>query len=260
MPDVFVAPDEEKKVVMHKRTPLPSSSKQSQQKTPPKAAPKEVPLVSSEFLKNPPGGLSSDAIAQTPEEHHGIPLFTAFWQNPKGISFDTQEADEHILLFLRQHFITNIPWVTATILLMLLPFLVVYLFSLTTHPFSLLPPPFIFPTFLFYYLIVLTNAFTNFLKWYYNISLITPQRMLDIELKDLVDKKITATKMSLVQDVSVQYSGTLRTIFNYGDILVQTAGPIDNFVVNATPKPEIVVRTIEELIGKGREGEQGSGV
>lgn len=76
---------------------------------------------------------------------------------------------------------------------------------------------------------------------------------MDIELKDLVYKKISATKISLVQDVNYQQAGTIRTIFNYGDILVQTAGATDNFFVNAVPKPEVVVEVMETLIGKGTE-------
>jgi hypothetical protein len=259
MPDVFVAPDEKKETITHKRVPLPSSA--SDKQAPALTSDRDsYPSVASETVQQNAAALENPVekkIKQTTnqESRGGVPLFTSFWKNPKGISFDTQEADEHILLFLRQHFITNIPWIFVSIVLLFVPPGVSYLLSLTQHPFTFLPPQFTALAVVFYYLVVLTNAFTNFLKWYYNISLITPQRMLDVELKDLVDKKIVATKMSLVQDASAQYAGTLRTVFNFGDILIQTAGPIDNFVINATPHPEVVVRTIEELIGKGREND-----
>ncbi|MDE2026267.1 MAG: hypothetical protein KGJ07_07270 [Patescibacteria group bacterium] len=253
MPDVFVAPDEKKDVVMHKRSPLPSIDTQSQ------------PV--SQTLLETKSGTSDSSVITVPEEsistsgtpfpaiitnpHHGIPLFTSFWQNPQGVYFDTQESNEHILLFLREHFITNLPWIFVTLLLLFIPPVTLFLFHLDSSPLiQILPLPFLSTVIIFFYIIVLTHAFTRFLTWYYNISLITPKRILDIELKDLVYKKISATKISLVQDINYQQSGTVRTIFDYGDVLIQTAGALENFYINAAPRPETVVKIVEQLIGK----------
>lgn len=265
MPDVFVAPDEKKDVVMHKRTPLPSSSfspkslPQLEESQPISSDP--VSQTFSEETPSSPTSSSSPSHAAflakpSTEGTGGIPLFTSFWQNPRGVYFDTQEANEHILLFLRQHFITNIPWIFFTVLFLLLPpVAIIFLRSTNVFFINVLPLPFLSAVIVFYYIVVLTHAFTHFLSWYFNISLITPKRVLDIELKDLVYKKISATKISLVQDINYQQSGTIRTLFNYGDVLIQTAGAQDNFYVNATPKPETVVKIVEQLIGKTEEDE-----
>ena len=276
MPDVFVAPDENNdSVVMHKRSPLPtpptviletpkndslptqtiekqSARKPMQEKivapSPNKNAPVMLPQE-EQITFNPAIDLSIGAE----ERRNAIPLFASFWQNPHGVYFDTQEANEHILLFLRRHFITNVPWIFYTVLLACLPPAVSYIFTRISYPFTFLPAAFMAAIVAMYYLVLATSSYLHFLDWYYNISLITPKRVLDIELKDLVYKKISATKISLVQDINYTQTGTIRTLFNYGEVLIQTAGAQDNFYVNSVPKPEVVVRIVEELIGKGRE-------
>ncbi len=276
MPDVFVAPDENKdSVVMHKRSPMPSpstvileSSKSSQvppveKQTIRKSIPDEQKKTTIPSSKNEPVVLpheqqitfnpTIDLSIGSEERRNAIPLFASFWQNPHGVYFDTQEANEHILLFLRRHFITNLGWIFYTVLLACLPPVVSYIFNRINYPINFLPQIFMAAIVAMYYLILTTSAYLHFLDWYYNISLITPKRVLDIELKDLVYKKISATKISLVQDINYTQTGTIRTLFNFGEVLIQTAGTQDNFYVNSVPRPEVVVRIVEELIGKGRE-------
>ena len=161
--------------------------------------------------------------------------------------------DEHIILFLRRHFITNFPWIALTIFLLLLPLLGMYLLSLG-YTITLLPSPFITAIVGVYYLFVLTNAFLRFLNWYYNITLITPKRVLDIEMADLLDRKIAAAQMSHVQDITYEQAGAIRSLFDYGDVLIQTAGTVDNFHVESVPSPEIVVQTVNKLTGIEDEG------
>lgn len=35
----------------------------------------------------------------------------SFLMRPHGVSFETREDEEQIILFLRKHFVTNIPWI-----------------------------------------------------------------------------------------------------------------------------------------------------
>ena len=105
----------------------------------------------------------------------------------------------------------------------------------------------------FYYLIVATYWFINFISWYFNISLVTDKRVIDIDFSNLVYKDVAATKINLVQDVSFAQIGAIRTFFDYGDVLVQTAGTLDNFTFESAPQPENIVHIVEDLIGKRNE-------
>src|SRR5258708_1404507 len=111
-------------------------------------------------------------VAEPPVEHHFHAL-ASFCENPGTIAFETQEPDEKILLFLRRHFITNVPWIITTIFFLLLPFILNAVFIRTDFSFSFIPSGFITVVVVFYYLIVFAYAFTSFLTWFYNISFVT---------------------------------------------------------------------------------------
>src|SRR3989344_1509584 len=56
-----------------------------------------------------------------PHEHSKMRPLTSFAVNPDGIRFETQEAQEQVILFLRQHFIVNVPWIFVAGILILAP-------------------------------------------------------------------------------------------------------------------------------------------
>jgi hypothetical protein len=124
---------------------------------------------------------------------------------------------------------------------------------LINYPLTFLPLSLLQSIIILYYLFVLTNAFVNFLDWYYNITIITSKRVMDIALKDLVNKKVAATKIALIQDVDFKQIGTIPSLFNYGDVIMQTAGKEINFVAESVPNPQFVVQVVEDLIGKEEE-------
>ena len=75
-------------------------------------------------------------------------------------------------------------------------------------------------------------------------------KVIEVVFASLIYKHVSATKIDLIQDVSYSQVGVGRSIFDYGDVLVQTAGTIDNFTFDAIPEPENVVHIIEDVIGK----------
>ena len=179
-------------------------------------------------------------------------IFSSFCQNPIGISFKDQEEDEKIILFLRRHFITNVPWIFITLILIIIPIAFTILNSkLSIINLANFPTSFVVLLTLFYYLIVFAYAFINFITWYFNISIVTQKRVIDIDFSNLVYKNVAATTLGLVQDASYTQIGVIRSVFDYGDVLVQTAGTLDNFDFTAVPHPEKVIKIIEDLIGKG---------
>lgn len=178
-------------------------------------------------------------------------LLHSFFENPEGVSFEDQEPDEKILLFVRRHLNTNIHWVFVTLVLALIPVILFILKDrLTPLLFLGLPIRFIVVLNLFYYLLVITYFFVNYITWYFNLFLITNKRIIEVNYADLVYKNVSATKLTLIQDASYKQVGVLRSFFDYGDVLLQTAGSLDNFSFEAVPKPEKVVQMVERLIGK----------
>lgn len=177
-------------------------------------------------------------------------LFAAFCENPINVSFQTQEPDERVLLFLRKSQWVNFPWIFSTVILAVIPLLMYYARALLGQ---YIPPiNILFILIPLYYLVVVTYAFVNFITWYYNAALITTKRVVDIDFHQIVLKDVAETKLALVQDVSYKQDGVLPNIFGYGFVLIQTAGTLENFEFNNLPQPSRVVEIVEALIGGKR--------
>jgi hypothetical protein len=183
-----------------------------------------------------------------------VHLFSAYKKNPDGVNFHDKEGEEKIILFIRRSFITNIRWIFFGIVLLIIPLLLLPLtLTIFPNPLPFLPSRFYFFLNTFYYLVVATYWFINFISWYFNISLVTDKRVIDIDFSSLVYKDVAATKIGMIQDVSFSQVGAIRTFFDYGDVLVQTAGTLDNFTFESAPQPGNIVHVTEDLIGKRNE-------
>lgn len=178
-----------------------------------------------------------------------VHLFSSFCLNPDDISFENQEENENILLFLRRSRFLNLRWVLIATFLLLVPFFILPFVNLG-NIIHVLPIKYVVIFTLFYYLVIFTYMYINFITWYFNVVLITNLRIIDVDFSNLIYKNIATTKLSLVQDVSFQQVGVISTFFDFGDILIQTAGAVDNFLFETCPEPQKAVRIIEDLMGK----------
>ncbi len=192
------------------------------------------------------------AIPVTTSDTSSVHLFTSYCENPDDITFQNQEDGEKVLLFIRKDFITNLPWLIAGFVFLFLPVVAAIVLS-SIHISLPVGQNYIFVFVIFYYLLLVTFIFISFISWYFNLDLVTDRRIVDIDFEGIVYKNIAATKLTLVQDVSYQQAGVFRTIFDYGNVLVQTAGTIDNFTFESVPRPEDAVHVVENLIGKRNE-------
>lgn len=176
-------------------------------------------------------------------------LFASFFEKPSNVTFQTQEKDEDVLLFLRKHFITNVPWIMTTLLLLVLPAFLSFLISIGNVSLSFIPTRFMFVFGLFYYLVIFSYVFASFITWFYNVFIVTQKRVIDIDYSHLVYHNIAVTKIGLIEDVNYTQSGFIRSLFNYGDLFLATASEVLNFEALAIPKPRDAVRIIGEIIG-----------
>ena len=63
-------------------------------------------------------------------------LFTSFSSFPTKVCFETQDDDEEVILFLRQHPIVNLPWVVLTVLMLTLPSVFIFFPPFAALPYS----------------------------------------------------------------------------------------------------------------------------
>jgi len=177
-------------------------------------------------------------MEETKEKHH---VFHAFCLRPK-IKFEGQNSQEEIILVLRAHPATQIYWVINGLILIIILVLL----------------NFIFPSFLNFARILFLNIFGlgiifsylwfNFISWYFNVGIVTNQRIVDIDFHNVLYKEVTIAILSKVEDVTSKTGGFFSAIFDYGNVFVQTAGTEANIEFLNIPKPAQVSKIINQLI------------
>lgn len=170
-------------------------------------------------------------------------LIASYLRNPKGVDFEIKEKQEKIELLLRMHPITNLKWILISIIMIFAP---VVLKSFPILDF--LPGNYQFIAILGWYLIVTSFVLENFLTWYFNVYIITDERIIDVDFYNLIYKDISTAEIERIQDVSYRMGGVIRTLFNYGDVFIQTAAEKPNFEFLAVPKPDKVVKLLQDLM------------
>ena len=174
-----------------------------------------------------------------------MPAFASFQRKPLHIRFETQEPKETVELFLRQHPIVNVPWIALAILLVLAP-TIAFPLIFRALPFPL-PVGYMVVATAFWYLATFGFVLTNFLHWFFNIYIVTNERIIDIDFKFLLYKHFSEAELHKIQDISFTSSGLGATLFNYGNVNIETAGETPTLEFEIVPHPQKVVETIRDL-------------
>ncbi len=91
---------------------------------------------------------------------------------------------------------------------------------------------------------------TLFLIWidiYFDVWIITNERIVNIEQKDLFTRRVSELRFHTIQDVTSEVSGIIPSILDFGDVLVQTAGENPRFIFHNIPNPVGVKDLIMKL-------------
>jgi uncharacterized membrane protein YdbT with pleckstrin-like domain len=88
-------------------------------------------------------------------------------------------------------------------------------------------------------------AFFMYYRYNNDVWLITNQRLVDSLKTNPFSHRISSTDLINVQDMSVNKSGILPTMFNFGDLLCQTAGIQKNFVLSGIPEPTQILQQVD---------------
>lgn len=182
-------------------------------------------------------------------------LYSSYLHKPKHVFFDGEDKDEYIILTLRRHFITNFGWILFSLFLIYLPTLVRKLFLANNITIiESLPPTYRFALGAFWVLLVFGYVFTAFLRWFFNVYLVTNKRLVDIDFESLIHRRFSEAFLYNVEDLTHQISGALQVIFNYGTLHIQTAGETRELDFEDLPRPASVQDVISDLSAAKRKG------
>lgn len=183
------------------------------------------------------------------EPHEDIPvgLFSSFCIHPKGVRFQNQEPDEHILLFIRRHFSVNATWIFTTLLMLIVPIMIVPILRISEFEFIPLPTSLKIVITIFYYLSIILYALINFIMWFYHVGIVTKKRLLDLDVDNILSHHMAETEIADIVDVSYSQKGFFQSHLNYGNVPIQTQAIKANFEFEASPNPAKVADIITDL-------------
>ena len=167
---------------------------------------------------------------------------SSFLYYPDKVDFANKDPEEEIVLLLRRHPLTNVKWVLVAVLMILAPAF------LTVMPFfELFPDNLQIISVAIWYMITAAFIFEEFLSWYFNVNIVTDERIVDVDFHNLIYRELTDANIDQIQDVTVKIGGALRTYFNFGDVQIQTAAEVPQILFEAVPNPDIVAKILRVL-------------
>ena len=158
------------------------------------------------------------------------------------IHFATQFPGENIILVLRAHPITQIPWVFNAVIAIFVIFFINFFL-----PQFLSVKEIIFFN-LFFVSLIFSYLFLNFFIWFFNVGIVTDKRIIDVDISSIIYKEVSEAWLSKVEDTTAKSGGFFSAFFNYGNVFIQTAGTEINIEFVNAPDPNEVVKTINNLL------------
>lgn len=134
--------------------------------------------------------------------------------------------------------------------------IIFYLLVQSTNP-TLIQGPVSWPLFIVglsaYGLAIWLFYFNSLIDYYLDIWIVTNERIIVIEQKGLFSRTIAELKLYRVQDIKAEVSGIIPTLFDFGNITIQTAAEEVHFAFKQVPRPYKISRKILEVVEQDRE-------
>ena len=178
-------------------------------------------------------------------------LFGSFVVTPPKTRFESQDDDEKIVVLGRRHFITNLKWLTIACFAIFVPmfwgeFPMIKALDVNTS----------FILSIVWYSALLFYVIQNFVLWFYNVYIVTNERLVDVDFFGLLYKNINVTQIGKLEDVNYSQRGLFAGFFNFGDVVVQTSSEQRSddrseksaFTFDHIANPDLVVKIISELM------------
>jgi hypothetical protein len=157
------------------------------------------------------------------------------------INFPGQEADERIYIFTRRHVAAFIPILATIFLMIVLGMAIIFVLN------NFLSFNFILLVGSAYLLFMLLFIIVEFFDFYFDLYIATDRRVVDIDQNKFFNRTVAELLYEDIQDVEARVNGFLPTIFDYGDVIIQTAGARPNFMFSQVGNPKEVAAIILDI-------------
>lgn len=172
--------------------------------------------------------------------------FTSF---PTNIVFSGKEEEEDVVLKIRSHWVFLIPKI---LLAFCIPLMVIFAYAFIDQ---------IFGSFLMFLgiftaslLISLSMVVMALMKWYYNINIITDQRVIDLDFHNVLSHTLAEAQLEKIEDISYTVYGLVGSAFDIGTVYIQTASATAEIEFQNIPRPSDVQDILSDLLELKQKG------
>jgi len=168
--------------------------------------------------------------------------------------FIHKKSYEKLLFKLRRHKVTFVPALAFFVLLLILP-AIFYVILKNQMPHWFANTTSITLMVLLgsiYVLSILIFLYSYFIDFYLDVLIVTNDRLIDMEQHGLFARTVSEVDLYQIQDITSKCKGIFPTMFNYGDIVIQTAGTLPKFKINNIKNPHHIRKVLWDLVEEDR--------
>ncbi len=105
-----------------------------------------------------------------------------------------------------------------------------------------------------FFIFIWIFSFLIWIDYYFDVWIITNERIVNIEQKGLFNRYISELNFRNIQDVATVVEGIIPTMFNFGEVSVQTAAEQERFLFHMVPDPYRIKDVIMKLSEQTQKG------
>lgn len=90
-------------------------------------------------------------------------------------------------------------------------------------------------------------AWWRWTDYFLDVMVITDKRIFEVKQNGFFNREVTSFGIDKIENIKVTQTGILSSIFNFGDILVETSSESENLHLTYIPNPNEVKKLIHEL-------------
>ncbi|MCA9379230.1 PH domain-containing protein [Candidatus Dojkabacteria bacterium] len=180
---------------------------------------------------------------------HRSSLLGGLQLRPKNVRFASQNKGEKVYILLRKHWLTNLGWITNAAFMSVVPIIIYFVVGLFNQDLiELVSPKLYLLVLVSYYALILTMIIRSFIEWYFNVYLVTNERVIDFDVK-VATTTTGSSELALenIEEVKEKSVGILQAIFNYGDVYIYSAAHKSEILFDDIPRPSFVQDKISDL-------------
>ncbi len=160
---------------------------------------------------------------------------------------DMLEPDEYVVVVVHRHPIGIIAiYLVALIAIIAVLVIGLYVAPSVIKDFSPTTRRLIVAGGIFAFAILLIVLFVATYVYRQSKLIVTDKSLIQVLQKGLFIRKVSRLSMSNVEDVNAEQRGIIASLFNYGTLMIQTAGTMENFVFPYCPDPNLYADEIIE--------------